>query len=55
MDDKEKEKVGAKVLGTVCESVSNGGTLYRMDKYNTPRGHGFAAEDANHLSYNLKI
>lgn len=54
MDDKEKEKVGAKVSGTVCGSVSNGGTLYRMDKYNTPRGHGFAAEDANHLSDKFK-
>ena len=30
-------------------NVSNASTIYGMDKFNTPRGHGFAAENANHL------
>lgn len=35
--------------GVVYGNVSNSSTLYGMDKFNTPRGHGFAAERANHI------
>ena len=35
--------------GVVYANVSNASSLYHYDKYNTPRGHGFAAEHANHL------
>lgn len=35
--------------GTVFGNVSNASTTYGMDKFNTPRGHGFAAERANHI------
>lgn len=35
--------------GIVYGNVSNSSTVYGMDKFNTPRGHGFAAENANHL------
>lgn len=35
--------------GIVYGNVSNASTMYGMDKFNTPRGHGFAAEYANHL------
>lgn len=35
--------------GLIYGDVSNASTLYGMDKFNTPRGHGFAAEHANHL------
>ncbi|WP_199825329.1 hypothetical protein [Gorillibacterium timonense] len=35
--------------GTVYGNVSNASTLYGQDKFGTPRGHGFAAERANHL------
>ena len=35
--------------GTVFGNVSHASTLYGEDKFATPRGHGFAAERANHL------
>ncbi len=35
--------------GIIYGNVSNASTIYGMDKFNTPRGHGFAAERANHL------
>lgn len=34
---------------TVYSNVSNASTIYDTDKFATPRGHGFAAEQANHL------
>ena len=40
---------GAVAAGVVYGDVSNASTLYGMDKFSTPRGHGFAAERANHL------
>lgn len=40
---------GAEAAGIVYGNVSNASTNYGMDKFNTPRGHGFAAERANHL------
>jgi len=39
----------ATVTGTVFGNISNASTLYGQDMFNTPRGHGFAAERANHL------
>lgn len=42
-------KSGAKAAGVVYGNVSNASTIYGSDKFNTPRGHGFAAEQANHL------
>lgn len=35
--------------GLVWGNVSNASTIYTSDKFATPRGHGFAAEQANHL------
>lgn len=35
--------------GVVYGNVSNASTIYGSDKFSTPRGHGFAAEQANHL------
>lgn len=40
---------GATISGTVYGNVSNSSTIYGSDKFATPRGHGFAAEQANHL------
>ncbi|WP_218970392.1 hypothetical protein [Cytobacillus gottheilii] len=40
---------GESVAGIIYGNVSNASTIYGMDKFNTPRGHGFAAERANHL------
>ena len=37
------------ISGIVYGDVSSASTLYGMDKFSTPRGHGFAAERANHL------
>lgn len=40
---------GASVGSIVYGNVSNASTIYGSDKFATPRGHGFAAEQANHL------
>lgn len=40
---------GTEAGGTIFANVSNAGNMYNHDKYASPRGHGFAAEDANHL------
>lgn len=40
---------GATVGGIVYGNVSNASTIYGMDKFSAPRGHGFAAERANYL------
>lgn len=40
---------GATSAGVVYGNVSNASTIYGSDKFATPRGHGFAAEQANHL------
>lgn len=45
----DKKMVGASIGGIVYGNVSNASSIYGTDKYNTPRGHGFAAENANHL------
>ncbi|MEG6616196.1 hypothetical protein V6C27_07125 [Peptococcaceae bacterium 1198_IL3148] len=43
------QHTGSIAAGVVYGNVSNASTIYGMDKFNTPRGHGFAAERANHL------
>lgn len=45
----ENQDFAAVIAGTIYGDVSNASTLYGMDKFSTPRGHGFAAEHANHL------
>lgn len=40
---------GATFAGIVYGNVSNASTIYGSDKFSTPRGHGFAAEQINHL------
>lgn len=45
----EGKFVGASIAGIVYSNVSNASSIYSTDKFNTPRGHGFAAENANHL------
>lgn len=42
-------EVASATTGIIYGNVSNASTIYGMDKFNTPRGHGFAAENANHL------
>lgn len=42
-------EVVSEISGVTYGNVSNASTIYGMDKFNTPRGHGFAAENANHL------
>lgn len=43
------EVTGVMSSGIIYGNISNASTIYGMDKFNTPRGHGFAAEYANHL------
>lgn len=50
MSNEDKENIdGAQIAGDIWGNVSNASTIYGSDKFNTPRGHGFAAEQANHL------
>ncbi|AXN66122.1 MULTISPECIES: glycine zipper family protein [Lactococcus] len=45
----EDEKFNSAEYATATfADISISGTFYNHDKYATPRGHGFAAEDANH-------
>ena len=47
---KRREQIlGADIAGTVFGNISTAGVAYGLDKFNTPRGHGFAAERANTL------
>jgi hypothetical protein len=48
-EKKRVEHIGSIAAGIVYGNVSNASTAYGMDKFSTPRGHGFAAERANHL------
>ena len=43
------ESVGVIAAGLTYSNISNASLLYNEDKLQTPRGHGFAAEQANHL------
>lgn len=49
LPNQEHESLSEHMAGTVYGNVSNASTLYGQDKFGTPRGHGFAAERANHL------
>lgn len=44
----------SEVSGIIYGNVSNASTIYNSDKLATPRGHGFAAEQANHLVDKVK-
>lgn len=46
----EKQAAGAAAAGLTYGNVSNASSMYFEDKLQTPRGHGFAAENANHLA-----
>ena len=48
-EKKQKHDLG-KDAGTSLGVVSNVGIMYGMDKFGTPRGHGFVAERANHIN-----
>lgn len=41
--------------GIIYGNISNASTIYTMDRFNTIRGHGFAAENANHLIDKLQL
>ena len=41
--------LGSFISGVTYGNVSNSSTIYGEDKFSTTRGHGFAAERANHL------
>lgn len=45
--------VGSIAAGITYGNVSNASSIYFDDKIVTPRGHGFAAENANHLADKL--
>lgn len=47
--DKDETFIGASIGGIIYGNVSNASSFYSAEKFNTPRGHGFAAENANHL------
>lgn len=49
IDIKRKSNLGSESAGITYGNISNASTIYGADKFNTPRGHGFAAEQANHL------
>ena len=40
---------GSEIGSIIYGNVSNAISFYNADKFSTPRGHGFAAEHANHL------
>ena len=42
------------ISGIVYGNISTASTLYGMDKFRTPKGHGFAAERSNHITDLLK-
>ncbi len=48
------EVIGSISSGVVYGNISNASSIYGTDKFNTPRGHGFAAEYANHLHDKIK-
>lgn len=50
LEKKKNVRVGAIAAGITYSNVSNASTHYNDDKIVTPRGHGFAAENANHLA-----
>lgn len=43
------KRIGEIVAGITLGNVSNASTLYGEEKFHATRGHGFAAERANHL------
>lgn len=50
----ENKNIGAAISGTIYGNISNASSIYNTDKLLTPQGHGFAAEQANHLYDKIK-
>lgn len=50
LGEEDGKSVGAIAAGITYGNISNASSLYFDDKILTPRGHGFAAEHANHLA-----
>lgn len=50
LDSINDENVQDYISGVVYSNVSNASSMYFDDKIVTPRGHGFAAEHANHMA-----
>ena len=46
---KDNAKKSAETGGSVYGNISSGSTVYGETKFHANRGHGFAAERANHL------
>ena len=47
--DNSHNNTGSTTSGIIYSNISNASSIYSDDKILTPRGHGFAAEHANHL------
>lgn len=50
LENVQGENVGAIAAGLTYSNISNASSMYFDDKTISPRGHGFAAEHANHLA-----
>ena len=50
LDSINDENVQDYISGVIYSNVSNASSMYFDDKIVTPRGHGFAAEHANHMA-----
>ena len=53
-DDVMKSTNTKEISGIIYGNVSSSSTIYGYDKFSTPRGHGFAAENANHINDKIK-
>lgn len=50
LNSNHSDTVSSYIAGLIYSNVSNASSMYFDDKIVTPRGHGFAAEHANHLA-----
>ncbi len=50
LKNNENETISNYIAGLTYSNISNASSMYFDDKIVTPRGHGFAAEHANHLA-----
>lgn len=50
LKSRSNESVSSYIASLIYGNVSNASSMYFDDKILTPRGHGFAAEHANHLA-----
>lgn len=54
VNKKRKKLESREIASQVYGNISNASSIYNYDKFSTPRGHGFAAEYANHVDDKLK-